>query len=260
MTPFLANLAPRNPIQHNIMDIRKTLILPLLLISVLGAGQCPSYRCCRTSSRIKVDGRLNERDWKSAPESSPFLDIRGEGQPLPTMKSCMKMLHDDDFVYIAGIIEEKDIKASLKERDAVIWKDNDFEVFIDPYGDGKLYYEFETNAFGTIMDLMLEKPYRDGGSFLLNWDCRGIALAVRCDGTLNKSSDTDRGWTVEIAIPYDALTRNFDDPRDHKVWRMNFSRVEWLVAGGPEENWVWAPTGVVDIHIPEKWGYVEFVD
>ena len=50
---------------------------------------------------------------------------------------------------------------------------------------------------------------------------------------------------------------------------MNFSRVEWrfdpvdgkLVKrpGVREDNWVWSPMGVVDMHLPERWGYVEFM-
>jgi hypothetical protein len=42
-------------------------------------------------------------------------------------------------------------------------------------------------------------------------------------------------------------------------WKIGFSRVEWLKAGGPEENWVWNPTGMVDMHQPERWGVLHFV-
>ena len=26
----------------------------------------------------------------------------------------------------------------------------------------------------------------------------------------------------------------------------------------PEDNWVWSPQGVIDMHRPERWGYVQF--
>lgn len=29
------------------------------------------------------------------------------------------------------------------------------------------------------------------------------------------------------------------------------------MSGEPEDNWVWAPTYVIDIHLPEYWGYVQ---
>ena len=57
-------------------------------------------------------------------------------------------------------------------------------------------------------------------------------------------------------------------PRDGDQWRVNFSRVEWLheIVNGkykkvpkmPEDNWVWSPQGVVDMHRPEMWGCVQF--
>ena len=61
-----------------------------------------------------------------------------------------------------------------------------------------------------------------------------------------------------MAIPFDALQVEFVDPRTLNPWRINFSRVEWLVPGGPEENWVWNPTGVVDMHVPDQWGLLYF--
>jgi len=238
---------------------RITLVLSLLLPIWLGAQ--PVYDIHKTNEAIRIDGKLSETAWKEAPLSDSFRDIRGEENgPVPTLLANMKMLYDDNNLYVAGIIEENDIKASLKDRDAIIWKDNDFEVFIDPYCDGRLYYEFECNALGTVMDLMMEKPYSEEGSFLLNWDCRDLKLAVSYDGTLNKSTDKDKAWYVEMAIPFASLQRDFKDPRDNKVWRMNFSRVEWPANGGPEENWVWSPTGKLDIHDPRKWGYVRFID
>lgn len=238
----------------------KKILLTLALLLPLAATAQPVYDCRRADGKIKIDGKLNEASWSRADWSEAFRDIRGEADgPKPNLLSKMKMLHDDNCLYIGGYIQETDIKGSLSNHDDIIWKDNDFEVFIDPYGDGRLYYEFECNALGTVMDLMMEKPYRDGGSFMLAWDCRNLKLAVSYDGTLNKPKDTDRAWYVEMAIPFESLKRDFKDPRENRVWRMNFSRVEWPAAGGPEENWVWAPTGKVDIHIPEKWGYVRFI-
>ena len=74
-----------------------------------------------------------------------------------------------------------------------------------PTGDGLAYYELEINALGTEFDLFLDKPYRSGGSAHIAWDMEGLRTAVRLDGTINDPSDEDRGWTVEIAIPWAAL-------------------------------------------------------
>jgi hypothetical protein len=118
------------------------------------------------------------------------------------------------------------------------------------------------------------RPYRDGGKALMSWDVQGMRSAVHRKGTINHSSDTDEGWSVEMAIPL-ASIRFFGEraPRDSTIWRINFSRVEWDwdVADGryvkrmdstgrrlPEHNWVWSPQGIVDMHAPERWGWLQF--
>ncbi len=236
-------------------------VLAMLLPLVASAQPLPRvYDAQRTTAKIKIDGKLKESAWLSAKSSEDFADIRGFDYPAPTMKTNVKMLWDDNYLYIGATLVEKNITGSITKRDDIIYHDNDFEVFIDPYGDGKMYYELENNALGTVMDLMMTRPYSEGGNFIMNWDYKGLKLAVSCDGTLNNSKDTDTAWYVEMAIPFTDLIREFRDPRDIKVWRINFSRVEWLKEGGPEENWVWSPTGKIDMHMPSKWGYLRFCD
>jgi hypothetical protein len=154
-------------------------------------------------------------------------------------------------------------------------------VFIDPDGDGAGYYEIEMNAKGTIFDLYLHKAYRDGGPALHGWNCTGADGGVHVQGTLNASADADRGWSVEIAIPWASLVPPAGAPKGSAeearlgsppglgdTWRMNFSRVQWPLVktsdgyakepGAKEDNWVWTPQWAVDMHRPEHWGRVRF--
>jgi hypothetical protein len=138
-------------------------------------------------------------------------------------------------------------------------------------GDRNEYYEFEINALNTGWDLFLPKPYRDGGKADNSWDIIGLKTAVHINGTLNNPRDTDIGWTVEIAMPWKVLAafaHKAAPPNDGDEWRVNFSRVEWRhesvdgkyrkIANTKEDNWVWSPQGVVDMHRPEMWGIVRF--
>lgn len=220
-----------------------------------------TYTCYRTTEKMRIDGKLNEAAWQHAPQTEPFVDISGEGFPTPLYNTQARMLWDDDYLYVSAILEEPNIVANLTQRDTIIYHDNDFEIFLDPDGDGQNYFEIENNARGVVFDLMLDRPYRSGGNFMIQWDCPGLKLAVSRDGTLNKPTDIDRSWTVEMAIPHKALTVNFNNPlKAGNTWRINFSRVQWLKKGGPEENWVWSPTGIVDMHNPDRWGFVRFSD
>ena len=229
------------------------------------------YVALRAPMPPTIDGKLDDEAWKAAPWSEDFGDIEGDEKPKPRYRTRMKMLWDASNLYIAAELEEPDVWATITEHDAVIFQDPDFEVFIDPDGDNHLYAELELNARNTTWDLLLTKPYRDGGKAINGWEIAGLKTAVAIDGTLNNPRDVDRGWSVEIAIPHAAIKELSDatfPPRDGDRWRVNFSRVEWdteVKAGKtvklenrPEHNWVWSPQGVVDMHRPERWGYLQF--
>lgn len=251
-----------------------------------------SYDAVRTPDAPVIDGSLDEDAWTRASWSRGFVDIVGAQGPVPRHRTRMKLLWDERHLYVAAELEEPDLWATLTEHDAIVWRDDDFEVFVDPDGDGLSYYEIEINALGTILDLYLARPYDEGGKAELDWNVEGLVSAVRLDGTLNDPDDRDRGWRVEMAVPWVALVpsdRGGEEgpvdaeptsppapPSPGDEWRMNFSRVDWpldVVEGAyrkarepgpddphPEENWVWSPQGEVNMHIPERWGVVRFVE
>lgn len=245
-------------------------IIFLLVVTLLNT-EVKEYVCHRAGGKMVIDGHLTEPDWRKAAATDLFVDIEGAVRSQPRFGTRAKMLWDDDYFYIAAIMEEPHVWGTLTKRDAVIFHDNDFEVFIDPDGDRNEYYELEINALNTVWDLFLTRPYRDRGKAINEWDIAGLRTGVQVDGTINDPRDIDRGWSVEIAIPWRALAEYAHRPAppvDGDVWRINFSRVEWrhqIVAGkyqkAPqtrEDNWVWSPQGVIDMHRPEHWGKVRF--
>jgi hypothetical protein len=229
------------------------------------------YLCYRAAGPITIDGKLDDPAWAAAPWSEDFLDIEGDSKPRPRYRTRMKMLWDDEYLYVAAQLEEPHVWGTLTKHDSVIFHDNDFEVFLDPDGDGHLYAELELNALNTTWDLLLSKPYKDGGKAIDAWEITGLKTAVHVDGSLNDPGDTDRGWSVEIAWPWKSLaeiSHGKFPPRDGEQWRINFSRVQWRhevvdgkyrkIKGTKEDNWVWSPQGVIDMHRPERWGVLQF--
>jgi len=227
-----------------------------------------------TYDTVVIDGKANEMSWQKAPYSKKFIDI--EGKKKPNYDTQIKMIWDEKNLYIYAQLQEPHIWANLKQRDTVIFYNNDFEIFIDPDGDTHNYYEYEMNALNTVWDLFLSKPYRNGGAILGGWDFKGLRSAVNIQGTLNDPSDIDIGWSIEIAIPWSFVTAPGGKTKipQNEYWRMNFSRVNWdfeinnkrysrkkdkdTGAFLHEYNWVWSPQGVVNMHEPEHWGYVYF--
>lgn len=234
------------------------------------------YVCLRAAIAPKLDGRGDDAAWGAAAWTADFVDIEGDAKPQPRHRTRAKMMWDDNYFYVLAEMAEPHVWGSLVKRNSLIYHDNDFEIFIDPDGDRKNYYEFEINALGTTMELTLPRPYVDGGNYTFV-ELEGIRSAVHVRGTVNDASDVDEGWSVEVAIPFAGLEKltagGGRKPNAGETWRVNFSRVQWMheVAGGVggkyvkvpketqnEDNWVWSPQGVVDMHRPEKWGVVEF--
>ena len=236
-----------------------------------------NYVCYVTEEAIKLDGRLDETSWKAVPWSEQFLDIEGPQKSLPVHKTRMKMLWDEEYLYIGVHLVEPHIWATYTERESVIFHENDIEVFLDPDGDSHNYYELEVNALGTEWDLMLTKPYRNGGRAINGWNINGFKKGIHLEGTINNADDKDQYWSIEMAIPWKALSQSgpsFNAPKNGEQWRINFSRVQWQIEASsqgyrkkmnpetgrpfPEYNWVWSPMGLIDMHLPYRWGYLQF--
>jgi len=193
----------------------------------------------------------------------------------------MKMRWDDKFLYIAAEMSAHDwpIIAQQTERNAVIYStDSDFEVFLDSDESNYNYKELEVNAKNTVWNLLLDKPYSDGGSEhsarvakpgdAKYWEVHQQKTGAKMFGTLGKPN-ADGKWTAEIALAHsDSMDRSSAaKPAVGKFWRINFSRVE----KGGKLNWVWSPqmlwsptqhrsVGTVAMHYPDVWGYVHFVE
>ncbi len=230
------------------------------------------YVCHRTAEPIVIDGKADEEAWKKAPWTEYFRDIEGDLKPEPLFRTRAKLLWDDDYLYVYAEMEEPHVWGTITQKNAVMFHDNDFEVFIDPNADNHYYYEFEMNALNTIWELTLAKPYKDGGPAINPKNLEGTKSAVHVRGTINDPSDFDEGWSVEIAFPLKELKEYAEGvacpPKDGDYWRLGFSRVEWQVTvedgkyvkvpNRPEYNWIWSPQGIIDMHRPERWGVLQF--
>ncbi len=264
-----------------------------------------SYEARFAKDAPKLDGKLDDAAWATAPWTDDFLDIQGPALPTPRYRTRAKMLWDSQYFYIAAELKDPHVWATLKNHDDIVFRDNDFEVFIDPNGDAREYYELEVNVYGTIFDLYLHRRYKEGGPAEHGWNAEGLKTAIAVQGTVDDPTDVDTGWTLEWAIPWSAFKppnwekpslgekeRAAAIPKDGEVWRVNFSRVQWLhnwegktapkggldpnfdhydqlpklekpkyekTQGKPEDNWVWTPQWQIDMHDPRWWGSVKFV-
>ncbi len=254
----------------------------------------PRYTAYHTTETIHVDGRLNEKCWQVAPRSPRFTDILTGKRTLYDTRTAV--LWDDTNLYVGFWVQEPHVKATFTKHNSPIYQNNDVEVFI---AGRDAYYEFEINALNTTYEafFMWEDAYeKDGysevpefsrtnplvvpfngvgytnhprGLRLGSWAFTfpGLKTAVHINGTLNDDSDTDRGWTVELAFPWRGMKwlakpdGRALPPKDGDVWRIDFSRFNQYKAPPPAKDssgWFWSPHGVWDSHIPECFPYIRF--
>ena len=145
-----------------------------------------NYVCYKTEIPILIDGKINDPGWNNVDWTESFVDIEGNLKPDPYLDTKAKMTWDDNYFYFCAYMEDPHVWATITARDAVIFKDNDFEIFLDPDGDTHNYYELEVNAYGTEWDLLLLKPYHDADKVVIDsWDIPGLLTKVYVDGTIN---------------------------------------------------------------------------
>lgn len=261
------------------------------------------YLCRRVEEPIVVDGRLDETSWQRAEKSPRFVDmVSGEPGFYDTRAS---VLWDDQYLYVGLWVEDPYVEAHLTQKGSLIFQENDIEVFIDGVDS---YSELEINPLGTTyqvffiwrdaykkgsvfdvpeFDIFDNEALTFGGNFdrdtktfwtgthprgirwaFLNWEFPGLLKGVHVDGKINDAAVPDKGWTVELAFPWEGMKylaagRSLP-PKNGDIWRMFFGRFVLLRPGGnelvPHPAWVWNTHGIYDTHFPEYWPSIQFSD
>ncbi|MFT3932400.1 MAG: carbohydrate-binding family 9-like protein [Chitinophagaceae bacterium] len=259
------------------------------------------YIAKKTSSSITIDGNIYKSVWQNATWSKRFVDmVSGQAGMYNTQTA---LLWNSEHLYIAFKAEEPFLEAIQTERDSIVFLENDLEVFID---GGDCYYELEVNAANTIYEVFFiwkdaytkgskfdipqfdvhhQQAYTFGGDYdrsgasfwkgthprgirwaFTNFDMKGLQTAVQLEGTLNNHTDIDKGWNLEIAIPWSSLQLLANGrsipPANSDVWNMFLGRFQKLMSGGkevmPHPAMALNSHDIYDTHLPEKWSRILF--
>ncbi|MDD5596551.1 MAG: carbohydrate-binding family 9-like protein, partial [Victivallaceae bacterium] len=260
----------------------------------------PVYKCYKVpEGTIHIDGKLNEKCWQNAPVME-FRDLANGSKPF--ISSCARLVWNDEYIYVAYEIHDPDVVAYYGERKRggthtnvkgkqdtgepeIMFRDTFVKFFLDPDADGRNYIEIHINPINNVGDLLLDLPYlcpKGGGiasrkalnlpmiknKYDWYWNCEGLKSAVQVYGTLNYSDDKDEGWTVELAVPWEALrplTKGAYSPnKGNNKWRAHLGHVY-----KPEFRYdkrrrsrnlygTWPVLGIRNCHLPERWGYLIF--
>ena len=194
----------------------KKLLLPLLAIvfSIPISAQNNKKRKTINTTRVtnapKIDGILDDEAWKKAELCKDFMIFKPEnGAPVPAeYQTVVKVVYDDEAIYISAQMNDPDPAGIPKEfavRDNFSQADF-FLVTINPNDDGQNPFEFIVQSTGNQADSKVSNGNED-----FNWSAVWES---------DVSTD-DKGWNVEMKIPYRAL--RFAN-RPIQSWGFNFHR------------------------------------
>jgi hypothetical protein len=230
------------------------LLLPALLCA---CSRTPAaYVVHRAQGPIQIDGVLAESAWDRAEKAGPFLRSL-DGKPC-TAATEARLLWDDENLYVAFLSEDPNVAGAFFKDDEKLYTSNVVELFLNPSGDAaRGYDEIEVAPTNALFDASFVGGPRQGMD--LSWSSHA-RHAVHVDGTLNDPSDVDRGWTVELAIPFAALTGM---PRPRPVrgdrWKFNLYRLR-QGPGQPGEGQAFSPPMRGDFHALDKFATLRFDD
>lgn len=205
--------------------MRKIFML-LLLMSFLCFAEKEIYVVKRAKGKIKIDGVIGKKEWEGATVIKKFYRSGALDKKVHS-KTTVYILYDDNYLYIAGKMEDKDIFADVKGEDAPVWSNDVFEVFIKPRFSSPHYYEINANPLGTTFDGFYPRR-RAGFSRFIKYSS-GVKVATKVNGTINKWEDVDKGWTIEEAIPFSAFSQTTPPPKNGDIWYFSICRYDYSV-------------------------------
>lgn len=191
--------------------MKNQLLFCSLLLSVFSYSQKKILQTKFTSEKIEVDGKLDEAIWQSVPIATDFIMFDPDnGKKIPENKKTeIRVLYDNDAIYIGALMLDENPEKILKEitqRDSFGTSDL-FGVFINGFNDGQQDFQFFVNAADGQADCITTDTYGEDYSWDAVWKSKAVI--------------TDKGWVVEIRIPYAALRFSSEKKQ---TWGLNFFR------------------------------------
>lgn len=224
-------------------------LLAMLLPVVARADPLPSLAVPHSPRPPLLNASPDDPAWKTAaeiPALAPSL-LLGDKMPTPP-PTRVSVLWDRDFLYVRFVCEDHDVYTPFSDRDAPHYQGDVAEVFLDPVGDGRQYFEFELSPRGGIFDqyfVLTAEPRSDEYGRLvpevaerdlwsnLSWNCDGLKTAAK----ILRQGGQDSGWIAEFALPAAALLKRLGRKEfGPQALRANFLRYDWQPKPGEKDR------------------------
>ena len=176
-------------------------------------GQADTLYISKVAESIKLDGKLNERIWRNAASTKPFIQQFPTDSLIAKSQSTVRLCYDNKYIYVGAQcldpIKGPYIVQSLV-RDFSFPRTDAFGIFLSPNNDSRNGFSFALNPYGVQREGVLTH----GGNYGVTtaWDNKWFGESY---------IDSSNGyWSLEMAIPFRSIRYN----NENKLWQLNFAR------------------------------------
>lgn len=218
----------------------------------------PRHICVRVKDDEKENDFLRPSSWLTA-NFGKLRNWNGVGEVKHTTIFMTKW--SNDSLYVIFINEDRNIWASYTNKGDPIYLEEVDEVFIDPSGNGKSYYEIEISPRNVTWEGYI--VYDEKPQLYPKWKPSNLKTRVNIFGKLHEKKNNEGGgkfWISELKIPFEELNvEKIVKPNVGDTWKINFFRIERTPEG--DYYYAWSPTYTEEpnFHVPSKFGSLIFV-
>lgn len=206
---------------------------------------------------ITIDGTLEDA-WQRAQQTGPLVNTMTGAAPGQTeAQANARLLWDEQNLYVAFTVRDDNLVDPATARDNHLWEHDAVEVMIDPNGDGRNYFELQVSPRNQRFDTRYDAARQPAAPGHVDWNPE-TSTAVHVEGTIGNADDTDREYTVEMAIPWTSLTDGglaHVPPQPGDQLRINFFVMDEPKSGG-QRFAAWSAPRRGDFHALDRFGRI----
>jgi len=228
--------------------VTAALVLPILLAQ-LGVARAapPGYEVTRSAASREALLAADDAAWSAAAAVS-----WGPAKYATRFRAAWT----DEGLFLRFDATDPEPWHTMTRRDDHLWEEEVVEIFLDPAGAGRDYYELEISPANVVCDVRMITPWPDKKQDFA-WDLAGLQTRAQ---VRRDAAGRPTGWTATALLPWPGLgqlpsaARVAVPPRAGDRWRFNLFRIERPGGkGAPEKGAVevaWSPTGEASFHVP----------
>lgn len=168
-----------------------------------------------TEGVVKVDGRLDDPDWKRAAPISDFFRMEPRQGGSYLYDTWVKVMFDKKNLYVGAFCKDslgkKGVRVQDLRRDFDFGENDIFLMQLDPQNLKQYCVSFQTTPYGNQRDAQVFNDNNTDNNWNALWTVR--------------THRTDSGYYAEFAIPFKSLRYERPEVGEDVSWGVTFSRL-----------------------------------